>query len=109
MALYLPPLASIVAVVTTWGIGALLLLCGTVLTGSRPAPEFRVAAGWGALCAVLTLWGVFLPLSLRIPAIALIVAVLAVQALPGRRPQGDDWRALAKMLLLTLPLWAVMA
>jgi hypothetical protein len=109
MALYVPSLGNLIAVATTWGLGALLLLIGTAVSGRSSAPEFRLVAGWGALCVVLTLWGVFLPWSLRIPAVALILAALAAQALPGRRMQRADWLALGRMLLVTLPLWAVMA
>ena len=109
MLLYLPGWANLVAVLTTWGLGALLLLLGTALGGRRAAPEFRIGAGWGALCLVLTLWGVFLPWSLRVPAVAVVVAALAAQLASGRRTCSADWLALGRMLLLTLPLWAVMA
>jgi len=109
MALYLPGLANLVAVVITCGIGAVLLLIGTALGGARAAPEFRVAAGWGALCLVLTLWGVLVPLSLRLPALAIIVAALVAQLLPGRRLARADGIALGRLLLVALPLWLVMA
>jgi hypothetical protein len=109
MALYVPGLENILAVVITWGIGAALLLIGTALTGARAAPEYRIAAGWGGLCVALTLWGVFVPLSLRLPALAMGIAVVAAQLLPGRRVARADWAVLGHVLLLTLPLWAVMA
>jgi hypothetical protein len=109
MALYVPGLENILAVIITWGIGAGLLLIGTALNGGGAAPEYRIGAGWGALCVALTLWGVFVPLSLRVPAVAMVVAVLAVQLAPGRRVARADWVVLGRVLLLTLPLWAVMA
>jgi len=109
MALYVPGLENILAVVITWGIGVALLLIGTVLCGSRAGPEYRIAAGWGALCVALAAWGVFVPASLRIPAIAIPAAALAAQLLPRRRVTRADWVALGRVLLLTLPLWAVMA
>ena len=114
MSPYLPGPANIFAVLNTWGIGALLLAGGTAVdaagrSGRRAAPEFRIAAGWGGLCLVLTLWGVFVPASLRVPAIGLAVLVLAAQLAPSRRIGADDWRALGRMLALTLPLWLVMA
>ena len=109
MALYVPGLENILAVVITWGIAAALLLIGTALCGSRVGLEYRIGAGWGALCIVLTLWGVFVPLSLRVPAVAIIVGAVAVQLLPGRRVTRADWLLLGRILLLTLPLWAVMA
>jgi hypothetical protein len=109
MALYVPGWANIAAVITTWGIGVLLLLIGTGLGGSRAGPEFRIGAGWGALCVALTLWGVFLPWSLRLLAVAVAMAALAAQILPGRRVVRADWHVLGRVLLMTLPLWLVMA
>ena len=109
MALYLPGFANLLAVIITWGLGAVLLLCGTGVGGNRAAPEFRIGAGWGALCLVLTLWGVFVPVSLRIPAIVVAVAALAAQFVPERRLTRGDGVALGRLLLVTLPLWAVMA
>src|ERR1700690_1478892 len=109
MALYVPGLENILAVIITWGIAAALLLTGTALCGARAAPEYRIAAGWGVLCVALTLWGVFVPASLRIPAVPMLVAVLAAQLLPGRRGARADWVVLGRVLLLTLPLWAVMS
>ena len=109
MALYFPGLANLVAVVITWGIGAVLLLIGTGLSGNNAAPEFRIGAGWGALCVVLTLWGVFVPVSLRLPAVALVVAALAAQLAPSRGLSRNDAVALGRLLLVTLPLWAAMA
>ncbi len=109
MALYLPGPDNLFAVVVTWAIGVVLLLLGTGLNGSRTAPEFRIVAGWGALCVVLTLWGAFVPSSLRIPAVAVVLAAVAAQLVPGRRPTRADGIALGRLLLLTLPVWAVMA
>ena len=109
MALYVPGSENILAIVITWGISAGLLLVGTAFCGSRAAPEYRIAAGWGVLCVVLTVWGVFVSVSLRVPAVAVLAAALAAQLLPGRRVTRADWVVLGRVLLLTLPLWAVMA
>jgi hypothetical protein len=109
MALYLPGLANFFAVGITWALGLVLLLLATGLNGVRAAPEFRIGAGWGALCVALTLWGVFVPLSLRIPALAIVLAALASQLVPGRRLVRGDGLALGRLLLVTLPLWVVMA
>ena len=109
MALYLPGLTNLLAVVITWGIAAVLLLIGTAVGGRSAAAEFRIGAGWGAFCGVLTMWGVFLPLSLRIPAAGVVIAALLAQLAPGRRAGDDDWAALFRLLLATLPVWAVMA
>jgi hypothetical protein len=106
---YIPHLQDLLAVVTTWAIGAVLLLAGAGLTGNRVAPEFQIGAGWGILCLVLTSWGVFVPLSLRYPAAAFVIAALGVMLLPGRRPSSGAWAALGRMLAVSLPLWLIMA
>jgi hypothetical protein len=109
MALYLPGLANFLAVGITGAVGLVLLLLATGLNGVRAAPEFRIGAGWGALCVALTLWGVFVPLSLRLPALAIVLAALTAQIVPGRRLSRDDGIALGRLLAVTLPLWVVMA
>jgi len=86
-----------------------LLLAGAGLVGNRVAPEFQIAAGWGALCLLLTSWGVFVPLSLRVPAGAFGIASLSIILLPRRRPSHEAWLALGRMLGVSLPLWLVMA
>ena len=106
---YLPHLSDIVALCVTWAVGGLLLLAGAGLTGNRGAPEFQIAAGWGALCLLLTSWGVFVPLSMRLPAVAFGIAALTIILLPKRRPNADAWLALGRMLALSLPLWLVIA
>lgn len=109
MALYLPGLTNLLAVVITWGIAAVLLMIGTAVGGRGAAAEFRIGAGWGALCIVLSLWGVFVPLSMRIPALVVVGVALLAQLAPSRRGQRSDWAALGRLLLVTLPLWWVMA
>src|SRR5215469_7854757 len=109
MALYLPGLTGLLAVAITWGIGAVLLLGDTAFAGKRSAPEFGITAGWGALCVALTLWGAFVSASLRVRPLALLAAVLTAQFLPGRRVIRADAVALGRLLLVTLPVWAVMA
>ena len=106
---YLPRPGELLAVVITWGIGAVLLLAGKALAGGRTAPEICLAAGWGALCLLLTLWGVFLPVSLRLPAIAFAVAAPAFLLLPHCRMPRADLVSILRVLALTAPLWLVMA
>jgi hypothetical protein len=106
---YLPHLTNILALGVTWAIGGILVLAGAGLTGNRAAPEVQFTAGWGALCLLLTGWGVFVPLSLRLPAIAFGVAALSVALLPKRRPSAGAWRALGRMLAISLPLWLVIS
>jgi hypothetical protein len=105
---YLLHLPDVISVLVTWAIGAVLLLAGSGLIGNRVAPEFQIAAGWGALCLVLTCWGVFVPLTLGIPSIGFIVAALSIVLLPGRRPTTGAWEALGKMLAISLPLWVIL-
>jgi hypothetical protein len=109
MALYFPGWEDLPALLITWAIGLLLLLIGSAVAGNRAAPEFRIGAGWGVLCLVLTAWGILLPWSLRIPAAAVALAAVTAQLIPSRRPTRDDWVALGRLLAVTLPLWAVMA
>jgi hypothetical protein len=106
---YLPDLPDLLAVLITWGIGAVLLLAGTGLTGRRAAPEYQVCAGWGALCLTLTSWGVSMPVSLRLPALAFAAAALAVLLLPARRPPVASWITLGRTATISLPLWLIMA
>jgi hypothetical protein len=109
MALYLPGLTGLLAVAVSWTIGAALLLIGSAITGRTAPPETRMIAGWGALCVLLTLWAVFVPLSLRIPAVGVPLAAALVQFAPSRRVSRDDGVALGRLLAVTLPLWVVMA
>ncbi|HEV2336502.1 MAG TPA: hypothetical protein VGS13_13455, partial [Stellaceae bacterium] len=105
---YQPHAADLFAVAASWGVGAVLLLAGAGLTGRRVAPEYQIVAGWGALCLVLTLWGVFVPLSLRVPATAFILAAVGI-LVTARRPGAEAWRALGRVLALSAPLWLVLA
>jgi len=107
VSLYFPHLSDLLAVLVTWAIGAVLVLAGSGLTGNRIAPEIQMAAGWGALCLLLTGWGVFLPLSLRIPAIGFALVALGVLLLPGLRPSAGAWGTLGRILVVSLPLWLV--
>jgi hypothetical protein len=109
MSPYLPDRRDLLAVLITWGIGAVLLLAGAGLTGRRVAPEIQIGAGWGALCLALTGWGVFVPLSLRLPALVFAAAALAVLLRPTRRPPLANWITLGRMAALSLPLWLIMA
>ena len=109
MAPYLPHVPDLLAVLVTWVIGAVLFLAGAGLTGGRLAPEFQIGAGWGALCLLMTGWGVFVPLSLRVLAIAFALFGLAIQLSPRRRPSAAEWQALGRMLAISLPLWVIMA
>jgi hypothetical protein len=106
---YLPHLGDLAGVAIAWGIGAVMLLAGSLLTGSRTPPEIGIGAGWGALCLVLTVWGVFLPVSLRIPAIGFALVALAALLLPRCRPPRPELHTVLRAWAISLPLWLVMA
>lgn len=82
---------------------------GRLLTLGRATPEAAVIAGWGGAVVVLTLWGVATPSSLRSPAIALAAIGVLAHAMPGIRLGRMEWRAIARIVILALPLVAVMA
>ncbi|EME69607.1 hypothetical protein H261_12306 [Paramagnetospirillum caucaseum] len=88
---------------------AAMCLVGRACLGGRHGIGVQAMAGWGALCLLLTLWGVLTPLSLRIPAWGFLAAALAGAALTRKRPWRDDLREAGRLLLLALPLLAVMA
>ena len=107
--LLMPSLAQLVgwaavgfAVLTFIGLGRLVSVGGAL-------PEIALVAGWGVACWILTVWGVVLPLSLRIPAGALALTGVFGLIWPQSRLTRADWRALGRVLLLSLPLLAVMA
>jgi hypothetical protein len=102
-------LADIRALCVTWAVGGSVLLAGAGLTGNRGAPEFQIAAGWGALCLLLTSWGIFVPLSMQLPAVAFGIGALTIMLLPKLRPSAGAWLALGRMLAVSLPLWLVIA
>jgi hypothetical protein len=85
------------------------MLAGAVFAGQRLPPEVQIGAGWGALCVSLTVWGVLLPLNLAIPAAGFALTALSALALRSRRPSSNAWRTLARVVLVTLPLWLIMA
>jgi hypothetical protein len=105
---YLPQLHDLAGLAVTWGIGLVLAFAGT---GSPAGASASNAGCWpaGALCIVLTLWGVLVAVSLRWPAAAFVVIAAVTQLIPQTRLQRADWHSLGRMLVLTLPLWLIMA
>ena len=106
---YLPDPADLVGLATTWLVAVVLMLAGAVFVGRRIPPELQIGAGWGVLCLLLTVWGALVPLSLAVPAAGFALMALCVLALPARRPSSEAWRTLARLVLVTLPFWLVMA
>jgi len=109
MTLLVPSLAQLAG----WaGVGFATLTfigLGRLVSRGKALPEIALIAGWGVACWVLTIWGIALSISLRVPAIALAVAGLVGLIWPRSRLTAADWQALGRVLLLSLPLLAVMA
>jgi len=82
---------------------------GRLLARGRAAPEIALAAGWGAACVVLTLWGVATPLSLRLPAAILALGGVIGLLLPGIRLDRGDWHGIGRVVAVSLPILLVMA
>ena len=106
---YFPHPADLVSLAVTWAVAVILMLAGATLVGRRMPPEIQLGIGWGALCLVLTLWGVLVPLSLAIPAAGFVLAALCALALRDRRPSSRTWNTLGRVVLVTLVFWLVMA
>jgi hypothetical protein len=106
---YFPHFTDLFGLATTWCVAAILTLAGAVFVGQRMPPEVQIAAGWGALCLVLTAWGVLVPVSLAVPAAGFALMSICVLALRGRRPSSGAWKTLVRVMLVSLPLWLVMA
>ena len=106
---YLPHLADLLDLATTWCIAVILMLAGAALVGRRMPPEIQIGVGWGALCLVLSIWGVMVPFSLAIPAAGFVLMALCVPALRGRWPGLTTWKTLGRVAAATLVFWLVMA
>ena len=91
---YLPQLPDLAWLLVTWAVGLILAFAGTAIIGRRAGVECRILAGWGALCILLTVWGVLVPASLRWPGIAFIIVAAGAQLSPRVRLQSGDWQAL---------------
>ncbi|MGH6976062.1 MAG: hypothetical protein ACREED_03445, partial [Stellaceae bacterium] len=109
IALLVPSLAQLAGWAAA-GFAALTFIgLGRLVSRGKALPEIALIAGWGVACWVLTVWGVALPQSLRIPAVALAAAGVFGLIRPQSRLTAADWRALGRVLLLSLPLLALMA
>jgi len=106
---YLPHLADLLGLATTWCIAVILMLAGAAFVGRRMPPEIQIGIGWGALCLVLSMWGVMVPLSLVIPAAGFVIMALCVPALRDRWPSPTTWKTLGRVVPVTLIFWLVMA
>ncbi len=89
--------------------GLVMLLLGRGVLGPRIVPEVAMVAGWGIVCLVLTLWGVRLTESMRLPAAGLVAAAAVAAFTPRGRLSSADLTAIGRLLLLAIPLLAVFA
>ena len=80
-----------------------------MIAGRRTPPEIQIVIGWGALCIVLTAWGVLVPFNLAIPSTVFVLLALCVLALRDRRPSLNTWRTLGRIVAVTLVFWLVIA
>ena len=106
---YLPNPADLVGLLVIWVVAIILLPGGAAVVGPRMPPEVQIGAGWGLLCLLLTAWGVLVPFNLAVPVVAFVTFSLSVLAFRSRRPSAAAWATFARLTLLALPLWLVMA
>jgi hypothetical protein len=109
LSLVIPQPMDLLVLLLVWATGAVFFLAGRLLTRGRGLPELQFLAGWGAYCVLLTVWGLATGASMRIPALAFVA--VAATALLGRdsRPTRADLASLARLLLLGLPMWLILA
>ena len=100
---FLPSLAGTLDFASVVAVAALLAGLGRLVAPSI-IPEIQLMAGWGLLCAVLTLWGCLTPWDFAPPTLALLVLGGAGWLVRS----GHDHRAPWRVGILTLPIWIVM-
>jgi hypothetical protein len=109
MNLFIPTWLDLAGWAGVLAAAAALVGLGRLLTIGRAAPEAALIAGWGGAALLLTLWGVLTPASLRYPGAAVLAAGFAGLAIPGARLSRREWRSIARIVVLAVPLLAVMA
>jgi hypothetical protein len=100
--------ADLVDLAAVWASGLILLLWGRVLTLGRGWLEIQTIAGWGGLAIALTLWGVFRTEPLWWPMAGIAAIALAAPFVGGLALRREEWTALLRIMVLSLPLWAIM-
>ena len=86
-----------------------MTLFGRAALAGREGLGLQMVVGWGALCLLLTLWGVASQISLRWPAGLFVALALLGAAIKGRAHWRGDGAELGRLLVLALPLIWVMA
>src|SRR5262249_44573731 len=106
---YLPQATDLIGLAVTWLVAVILMLAGALVAGRRTPPEIQIGIGWGALCIVLTVWGVLVPFSLVVPATVFVLLALCVLTLRDRRPSLNTWKTFGRIVPVTLVFWLVIA
>jgi hypothetical protein len=106
---YLPQATDLIGLAVTWLVAVILMLAGALVAGRRTPPEVQIGIGWGALCIVLTVWGVLVPFSLVVPATVFVLLALCVLTLRERRPSLNTWKTFGRIVPVTLVFWLVIA
>ena len=104
----MPDLASYVGLYQTVLAFAAMILAGRVVCRGRWGVAVHCVAGWGALCVLLTLWGVVTPISLRVPALAFL-ALSLIGVFVARAAWLDDLKEVGRILVIAAPCLWVMA
>jgi len=107
----IPTVADFAQLDAVWASALLLLSCGRLLTRGSELPELALLAGWGLLALAFTAWGVLAPpaLPLWYPAVGVAVLGAVSLVIPEVAPRREDWVAIGRAVVLSLPLWAVLA
>ena len=101
----IPALSAYVGLYQTLLAFAVMTLAGRVVCRGRWNIAVQCMVGWGALCVLLTAWGVTTTTSLRVPAVGF--AVLAVGGIVVARDRWrDDLAEAGRALAIAAPcLW----
>lgn len=92
----IPDFSNLTGLIQVWFAVVVMTLAGRLILRGGGGFGPQLVAGWGALCVVLTLWGVATSISLRYPAIGFTVVALGGLAVRGwRQDWADSWRVLA--------------
>lgn len=104
----MPDLSPYVGLYQTILAFAAMTLAGRVVCRGRWPIAVQCMTGWGVLCALLTFWGAWTSVSLRVPAAAFLVLSLAGMTV-GRERWRDDLEEIGRALVIAAPCLWVMA
>jgi hypothetical protein len=101
--------SSLAEVAAVLAAGFAMFTAGRALLWGYGTPELQFIAGWGGYCVLTTCWGVATAAPFSVPTIAFLVVGSVGLAKEAMRPRPQDWRGLLRILILSSPLWLVMA